>query len=546
MRRLEDRLPGATALLISAVATTAFALWNPPVRDLAAHTFRAEYFEQHGFAIWNGTWYAGHFMLTYSILFPPLSALFTPIWVGALSAIASAYLFDRLVHERWGEGARFGSYWFAALGSVAMLANGWLAFALGVAFALGALRAMQRHRWWLAALAALACALSSPVAALFLAIVVTAGWAGGDRSRAVAAAAVVACSLLPIAVLGLAFPEGGRFPYWFSAWWPLPLLCMTALIAVRGIPGERQFRAVVIAYLAIGTLLYVVPTQIGGNVTRMGSLFGGPALAAIVVTKRPRAPKALVALALIVGLAWQVITPLPDTIQSLGDPSTKRSYYAPLNDWLASHGGTLSRTEIPFTFNHWESAYVTPRFQLARGWLRQLDTERNELFYEGRLTDARYLSWLREKGVRYVAASDSQLDYSAQIEDDLIRRQAPYLAPRAKLEHWTVYEVAGAQPLVTSDDGGRARLVELEPQSFTLVVARPGRFTVRAWHSPYWEIAKGSGCVGRQGDWVEVRADRAGPLRVESGFTAAGARRAVTGDEPRCRPLDRAADGPAR
>ena len=140
MRLLEERVPGGTALLISAIVTSAFAIWDPPLRDLAAHTFRAEYFEQHGFAIWNNSWYAGHYMLTYSILFPPLSALLSPQWTAVLSATASAYLFDRLVRTRWGEGARWGSYSVTLFGAVAMLANGWLAFALGVAFALAALR----------------------------------------------------------------------------------------------------------------------------------------------------------------------------------------------------------------------------------------------------------------------------------------------------------------------------------------------------------------------------------------------------------------------
>jgi hypothetical protein len=37
---------------------------------------------------------------------------------------------------------------------------------------------------------------------------------------------------------------------------------------------------------------------------------------------------------------------------------------------------------VPYTFNHWRPS-TSPRFSLARGWLRQLDIERNDLFYEG-------------------------------------------------------------------------------------------------------------------------------------------------------------------
>ena len=134
-----------TPAIVAAVTTGAFALWNPPLRDLAAHTFRTEYFEQHGFAIWNGTWYGGHYLPAYSLLFPPLAALLSPVWVGAASAVVSAHLFDGLVRMRWGERARWAGLWFAALGAVALLANGWLVFALGTAFALGSLRALHRR-----------------------------------------------------------------------------------------------------------------------------------------------------------------------------------------------------------------------------------------------------------------------------------------------------------------------------------------------------------------------------------------------------------------
>ena len=63
--------PRWAAPLAAAVACSAFALWNPPLRDLAAHTFRAEFFEDHGFAIWNNTWYGGHYMLVLQRAVPP-------------------------------------------------------------------------------------------------------------------------------------------------------------------------------------------------------------------------------------------------------------------------------------------------------------------------------------------------------------------------------------------------------------------------------------------------------------------------------------------
>ena len=110
--------------------------------------------------------------------------------------------------------------------------------------------------------------------------------------------------------------------------------------------------------------------------------------------------------------------------------------------------GERDRIEIPYTFNHWETAYVSPRFALARGWLRQLDRERNSLFYEGRLTDASATG--HGCSTRASATSrcpDAELDYSAEKEADLVRAAQPYLRQRAVLKHWRVYEVIpGSQP----------------------------------------------------------------------------------------------------
>jgi hypothetical protein len=511
--------------LVAAVVTGAFALWNPPLRDLAAHTFRAEYFEQHGFAIWNGTWYGGHYLPAYSVLFPPLAALLSPVWVGAASAVASAHLFDGLVRTRWGEQARWAGLWFAALGAVALLANGWLVFALGTAFALGSLRALQLGRNGFALVLAAGAALSSPVAAAFLALVVVVGTRRGGLAVAVGA-------LLPLAVLGLLFPEGGEFPFWFSAWWPLALFCGLALLATRGIGVERDVRLVIAAYLGLATLAAVAPNPLGGNLTRLGSLFGGPVLLALVLARAPhRLRTPVVMAALLVGLAWQVITPVRQTSESLGDPSTERSYYAPAKTWLAAHGAGRDRIEIPHTFSHWETAYVSPDFSLARGWLRQLDVERNNLFYDGReLTHARYRRWLYDSGIRWVAASDARLDYSAVDEDRLVRAQPPYLRLRGRLENWDLYEVADTPGLVR----GGAKLTALEPESFTLDVAQAGRFEVKVRPSPYWKIERGTACVGKAGDWTLVRADRPGIVKVSMRFSASAAWRAALRRERSC------------
>src|SRR5258705_1472 len=121
-----------------------------------------------GLGMGKGGGNGGHSPPPYSALFPPLASILGPQLVGTVSVVASSYLFDRLVRDRWGEPARWATLWFAA-GVVTLLADGQLTFALGVAFGLAALRFLQTGRDKLTLLGAAACALSSPVAAVFLA-----------------------------------------------------------------------------------------------------------------------------------------------------------------------------------------------------------------------------------------------------------------------------------------------------------------------------------------------------------------------------------------
>ena len=119
--------------------------------------------------------------------------------------------------------------------------------------------------------------------------------------------------------------------------------------------------------------------------TRLGALFGGPVLLAALLRARVRiaAPRrsSLRARGASAGRSRRRSATSPE---SLGDPSTERSYYEPLDALACARtAAQRDRIEIPYTFNHWETAYVAPDFSLARGWLRQLDRERNELFYDG-------------------------------------------------------------------------------------------------------------------------------------------------------------------
>jgi hypothetical protein len=522
------------AVALSSALALAMLLWSPPVGDLAAQVFRAELFQQAGLAIWNGSWYGGHYTLTYSVLFPPLGALLGPQLVGGLAVVSSSYLFDRLVRDRWGVEARWATLWFAA-GVVTLLADGQLTFALGVAFGLASLRCLQTGRGKLAIGAAAACALASPVAAAFLAGVVLAG-AVERGSRASRAALGVAGLALALTVLpNLAFPEPGQFPFAFSSFVAIPLWCAGALYVIRGLPEERALRRVLIGYLLAATLIWLVPNAMGGNAVRLGALFGGPVLAAVVLSRRPRVAPWLLALAMAGSLYWQLTASVNQIARSVGDPSTASAYFDPAAGWLRAHGGQGMRIEVPPTANHWESAYLAPKFELARGWLRQIDTTRDDVFYdEGELTDATYGAWLRRNAISYVALPDAPLDYSSTAERRLILAGPSYLSLRYRSSHWRIYQVRDPKPLVAPLGGAEAQTLWVGRQGFALDVNTPGEFLVRVNFTPYWSIARGAGCILRRGDWTVARASHPGIFRVAADFSLGRAWNAVTGARKTC------------
>jgi hypothetical protein len=520
------------AVGLSVLFTLVVLTWDPHVRDLAAQTFRTELFERDGFAIWNASWYGGHYTLTYSVLFPPLGALIGPRLAGALAVVASAYLFDRLVREHWGEAAHWATLWFG-IGAVSLLLSGQLTFALGVAFGLLTLRFLQRGRRGPALGAAVGTALASPVAAVFLGGVLLAVAISRRRLTGVLAGAGVLAIGIVVA-LNLAFPDSGQFPFAFSSYISVPLWCAFALALTRGMPEERDFRAVVLGYLLASTVVWLAPNQMGGNAIRLGALFGGPLLAAILLTRRSRAPAVLIVVALLGSLYWQQVAGVRAVAQSSGDVSAKGAFYDPLRRWLRANGGGDARIEVPPTANHWEAAYLAPSFALARGWLRQVDTTRNDVFYDEHLTAASYSRWLHANAVRYVALPHARLDYSARRERRLILANPSYLQLRWRSSDWSVYEVRDPAPLVIGRGAGHARLLRLRPESFAVSVSRPGTFLVRERFTPYWSVSSPVACIAPAGDWTALRVTRPARVRVSINFSPDGVLDDVFGRDGGC------------
>src|SRR4051794_2411685 len=143
-------LSGARVRLFSGVVAAAtlavvYLILAPSSVDLAAQSFRADLFDANGFLIWNNYWYSGHYLLTYSVLFPPLGAWLGPRLVGAIAVVVSAVVFAAIAERRYGQRAWVGVLWFGTAAATMLMANR-LTFALGAAIGLGALLAAQRGR----------------------------------------------------------------------------------------------------------------------------------------------------------------------------------------------------------------------------------------------------------------------------------------------------------------------------------------------------------------------------------------------------------------
>ena len=91
------------------------------------------------------------------------------------------------------------------------------------------------------------------------------------------------------------------------------------------------------------------------------------------------------------------------------------------------------------------------------------------------------------------------------------------------------------EPLVDAARRRRARGRRwVGRQGFALDVTRPGDFLVRVNFTPYWSIARGSGCLLRRGDWTVARASHPGVFRVAADFSLGRAWNAVTGAKKTC------------
>jgi len=524
------RRPLAREAVLSAVVGAALAgllIWlGPPGVDLAAHSYQRTFLLHHGFALWNNFWYAGRYsFVTYSFIYYPLAAVLGITVLAIASIGAAALAFTLVVWHEWGERARFSSRAFAVLWTGIVLSAAF-PFALGMAFALLSISALQHGRRRLFALLLFATLLASPLAFLLLVLVL----AGGalERPPRRATVAVIATAVGFELALRRLFPGQGHFPFSLADLVPGLLFGVLGMAVTVRVAGARRLFGLFAVFLAALLVAFVVPSDLGSNVERLK--FAAIPLALLAATIAPKRILLVVPLVAVAGF-WNLSALAHTARTASADPGHHRVYWQPAIHFLRAHLSPSYRVEAVDTAEHWPAAYLPDAgIPIVRGWYRQNDFPQNELLYDEALGGPAYRAWLRGLGVRYVVITDAPPDYSARGEARLIRSGRSGLVPVFRSLHVRVYELPDASPIVTGRSDATIRW--MWPTRIVFSVAEPGRYRVKVRWSPYWHTSQGCVWRGKDGT-VRVQARNAGLVDLRVNVNVSSGLATLAGLTPR-------------
>ena len=518
--------------------------------DLAAQDAWTGFALAHPTSAYDFAWYGGMHPASYSLISPyVMSALgvrATMVVVGTVSAVLVMVILRRLPavkHPAWVGG-------YAALALVGNAVSGRVTFGLGLALGLGSLavvfawprqpphRVEQWSRGVLAALLAGLATAASPVAGLFLGLVAVALWLTGRRRAA------LVVGVLPVAVVlgtALLFPFSGIQPIsWRTALLPLVLAIASWALLPR---GWRVVRFCSVVYAAAVLLVWVLPSPIGSNVTRLALLFGGVTLIAAAggrwwtspVARRFGRPAGalFLAAAILTSTGYQAVIAGQDVLGS-ASAATLDADVRPLVAQMDARGAEQGRVEVVPSVSHREASALAPYVNLARGWNRQADVARNPLFYdeESPFGARQYRHWLSRWAVHFVVLPSSTPDYAGLNERLLIRAGLPYLQRVWSDETWTLYEVTRPTPMATPP----ATVDSWDAAGLTVRMPFAGSTRLRIAWSPWLSIVDEQGrqvpsaelagsCLrpvptegSRSMSWVELVVTRPGLYRIQAPY----------------------------
>ncbi|MGW0998666.1 MFS transporter [Streptomyces sp. NPDC002520] len=492
---LRQRLLRHPALSVTALAGVLHIIWffvfANSGGDLAAQDAWAEFVGRHPDSAYNLAWYGGMHPVSYSVVSPYLMSVLgvrtTMMIAGTVSAglLTLVLIRSRVVKN---------PLWASLAGVFAFLCNavsGRVTFGLGTMFGLGAVVAVfcWPHRWrfkrWAKALVAAPLAalatMSSPVAGLFVGLVAAALFLQKRRPGA------WALGLAPVAVVAVSawlFPFSGTQPMRFGSV-VLPLLY--GLLCLFLVPREWKTVRLTAAVYSIGVVLvWLINSQIGSNMSRLPMLFAGATLIAALPFTVPRSRKWYVTVLAFLGFAgWIGFKSVDDMVHTTPAASWAREL-APLVNELQRVGAEKGRVEVVPARSHREASALAPYVNLARGWNRQADIERNPLFYDDTLNSANYHEWLQRWAVHFVVLpkDNPDGDSGADRERQLLRRGMPYLTQIWGDANWQLFKVTDPVPLAEPN----AVVDRAEQGEWTLRVGGAGRILIRLPYSPWLSI----------------------------------------------------------
>ena len=492
----------------------------PSSLDYASGDFRAKLFDG-GSYLWNNLWFGGHSLPGYGLLPPMLGATLGVLPVAIASAILSSYCFVLVVdHYHRSKVTTPNPLLALALLSVSSTVSLWggrLTFGPSVLAAVACIAAAQREKKWLAVLFAVLCGLSSPVAALSLALVAGGCWFTRALERRTALYIGLGC-VIPMGVLIVAFPEGGWYPFTGRSF-----LFVSAVTLLAGWFARHVrvvlYTAVMYEVVALGA--FVIQSPLGGNIVRLAWLVAGPVAALTMKKYRSTLLPLFVATWLVWSWAYveMAFKPRP--------ASAEASFYTPLTSYIKTLPGEPRRVEVVPTASFRQADDVALAVGLARGWETQLDRKLNPEFYGDVLTEQSFHTWLVKNSVRLVALPEGALSPFAEIEAAIIRARPAYLHPVWSNQNWQLFEVSDAPTLASNG----ATVTDVEPESLTVMATKSGPTTVRFRFTKWYNVVEGRACVTESPDgWVSLDVRAPGEIRIEARFSLP----AVLGQDSDC------------
>src|ERR687896_885560 len=202
------------AMALAAVPAALLLALTPTGGDAAAHLYRT-LLVREGVFVWDNLWFAGQYPLaSYSLLYYLPAALVGNVPLVFCAVLASAALFASISIREWGDAALWPARAFSVL-AAGPLFTGTYSYALGLAAMLAALRALQAGRAWLGVgFAALTLGLS-PLAFIFLCLILLAVTLSRRRvnvSRLAVGGGLAVLVAAQAASFWL-FPSEGEYPF---------------------------------------------------------------------------------------------------------------------------------------------------------------------------------------------------------------------------------------------------------------------------------------------------------------------------------------------